>query len=86
MKRPPSTGPSTLENAKTKPEYPSQRARSRGATRSPTAASGSAFNPPAPMPWIARNTMSCVMLDAAPHKTEPVRKIPIAISIMRLRP
>ncbi len=41
---------------------------------------------PAPRPWIARNTMSDVMSQATPHRTEPTRNSAMPNSTMGLRP
>jgi len=57
-KNPPMIGPSTDDVPKTARKYPWYLARSRGGTMSPMIASASENNPPAPMPWTARNAAS----------------------------
>jgi hypothetical protein len=41
---------------------------------------------PAPRPWIARKTISCVIEPAAPHIAEPARKIATPARYNRRRP
>jgi hypothetical protein len=53
-RKPPMTGPSTLEVPKTAMKYPWYFERSRGGTMSPMIASASDMRPPAPMPCSAR--------------------------------
>jgi len=83
---PPSTGPSTLVTANTMAIEPWRRARSFGGTRSPMMICASGMKPPEPMPWMARNAISCVMLCAKPHSTEPSRKVASAVKIIGRRP
>ena len=64
--------------AKTAPISPCQRPRSRGGTMLPITASESGKSPPAPMPWTARKTTSCVIVCARPQSAEPSRKTTIA--------
>ena len=58
---PPTAGPMIDAAAKTAPIRPCQRPRSRGGTMLPITASESGNRPPAPIPWIARKTTSCVI-------------------------
>ena len=41
---------------------------------------------PAPMPWMARKTISAGMLQAMPHSTEPSTNSAMPASITGLRP
>ena len=84
--KPPTAGPMIEDAAKTAPISPCQRPRSRAGTIEPITASESGKSPPAPMPWIARNTISCVIPCAMPHSAEPTTKIEIAISSSGRRP
>ena len=84
--KPPTAGPMIDDAAKTAPISPCQRPRSRGGTIAPITASESGKRPPAPMPWIARKTISSVIPCAAPQSAEPTRKIVIAISSSGRRP
>ena len=49
-------------------------------------ANGRDMRPPAPSPWIARNTMSWFIDCAIPHRIEPRRNMTNANRKMRLRP
>jgi len=42
--------------------------------------------PPAPRPWSTRKAMSCPMLCACPHSSEPVRNRPMATAYTGRRP
>jgi hypothetical protein len=75
-----------LETAKTPPNQPWYFPRSRADTTSPTMACASTISPPPPSPWIARKTMSWVMLWLSPHSAEPARKMTIAARKSLLRP
>ena len=63
--KPPTAGPMIDDAAKTAPISPCQRPRSRGGTMLPITASDSGKSPPAPIPWIARKTTSCVIVCAS---------------------
>ena len=84
--KPPTAGPMIDEAANTAPIRPCQRPRSRGGTMFPITASDSGNRPPAPMPWIARKTTSCVIDVARPQSAEPSRKTTIAKRNRFLRP
>jgi hypothetical protein len=83
---PPIDGPSTLITANTALNRLRYFARSRTATRSPTTAWAPTASPPPPNPCTARKAISSVIDRLSPHSAEPPMKIPIAISIHRLRP
>ena len=69
--KPPTAGPMIDEAAKTAPISPCHRPRSRGGTILPITASESGNRPPAPTPWTARKTTSCVIDWARPQSAEP---------------
>ena len=83
---PPTAGPMIDAAANTAPISPCQRPRSRGGTMLPITASESGKRPPAPIPWIARKTTSCVIDCAAPQSAEPIRKTTIENRKSFLRP
>jgi len=61
-KKPPSSGPITVETPNTPPKYPWYLPRSRGGITSPMTANVVTIKPPAPSPCSARKAMSCTML------------------------
>ncbi len=61
-------------------------ARSRGARMSPMMASGIDMSPPAPSPWMARNTASSVIEVEKLARIEPITKMTIAKMNSGLRP
>ncbi len=63
-----------LDTAKISAEYPWYFARSRGLNRSPVSANMELIRHPAAAPCATRNTISQVMLGAAPHAADPARK------------
>jgi hypothetical protein len=77
-KKPPSSGPITVETPKTAPKMPWYRPRSRGGMMSPTTAIVVVISPPAPSPCSARNAISSAMFCAIPQSMEPIRKMTIA--------
>jgi hypothetical protein len=86
VKKPPISGPATLDTPNTAPNSPIHLPRSRGDTTSPIAACADTINPPPPRPWIARNAISSVIPCAMPHSAEPIRKITSAVCSTILRP
>ena len=60
--------------------------RSAGANRSATTANALVNSDAEPMPWTARNKISCSVDCASPHSTEPSRKIIMPASKIGLRP
>ena len=85
-KKPPSSGPITVETPKTAPKKPWYFPRSRGGTTSPITAIVVTIKPPPPIPWSARKAISCAMVCASPQSTEPTRKITIAVWSTIFRP
>ena len=71
-RKPPMTGPSTLEVPKTAMKKPWYRERSRGGTMSPMIASASDIRPPAPMPWMRpeRGQLVHRVGEAAEHRAD----------------
>jgi hypothetical protein len=45
-----------------------------------------ARSPPPPIPWMARPTISMVILTAAPHSALPRKNVAVAISKITFRP
>ncbi len=86
MKKPPISGPATLDTPNTAPNSPIHLPRSRGGTTSPIVACAVTIRPPPPSPWIARNAISSVIPCAIPHSAEPIRKITSAPWSTILRP
>ncbi len=86
VKKPPISGPATLETPNTAPNRPDHLPRSLGGTTSPIAAWAETISPPPPSPWIARNTISSVMPCAWPHSTEPTMNSTSAACSTTLRP
>ena len=85
-KKPPSSGPITVETPNTAPKNPWYWPRSRGGMMSPTTAIAVTMSPPPPMPWIARNAISWAIPWLSPQSTEPTRKMTIALCSTSLRP
>ncbi len=83
---PPTSGPTTLHTAKVPAKRPWYFDRSRGSSRSPIVVCDRVMRPPAPIPWRPRNTMSWVIVPAAPHSIEPMRKTEIETMKSGLRP
>ena len=89
-------GPSTLDSPNTAPNRPPNLARSRGGNRSAITEKAPVNSAPPPMPWMARNTISCIMpppisgsgpnSPASPHSTEPAMNTPIPLTRIGLRP
>ena len=86
VRKPPISGPATLDTPKTAPNSPEYLPRSRGGTTSPIAACALTISPPPPRPWIARNAISSVMPCASPHSAEPIRNSTSAPCSTILRP
>ena len=86
MKKPPISGPATLDTPNTAPNRPTHLPRSRGGTTSPIAAWADTISPPPPSPWIARNAISSVIPCASPHSAEPMRNSTSAPCRTILRP
>jgi hypothetical protein len=86
VKKPPISGPATLEIPNTAPNSPTHLPRSRGGTTSPIAACADTISPPPPSPWIARKAISSVIPRASPHSAEPIRNSTSAACSTTLRP
>jgi hypothetical protein len=61
VKKPPISGPATLDTPNTAPNSPTHFPRSRGGTTSPIAAWAETIRPPPPSPCTARKAISSVM-------------------------
>jgi hypothetical protein len=84
--QPPVAGPSTEARPNAAPVKPCQRPRSEAGTRSPIVAIASGIIAPAPRPWTARATISCVIEPALAPTTLPTMKIAIPVAKKRRRP
>ncbi len=85
-KKPPSSGPITVDTPKTAPKKPWYFPRSRGGMMSPITAIVTTMSPPPPSPWTARNAISSAMFWESPQSADPIRKITIAACSTILRP
>ena len=70
----------------TAPVRPCHFPRSDGGIRSPITAIASGISAPAPRPWIARATISCVIEPAVPPTTAPAMKTTMPIAKNGRRP
>ena len=75
--QPPVSGPRMEASPNTAPVSPCHLPRSDGGIRSPITAIASGIRAPAPSPWIARATISCVIEVAVPPTTAPAMKMTI---------
>ena len=73
-------GPTIDEAPQTPENRPCMRARCSSVNKSPTMMKASGSRPPAPSPCTARKAISCSMLWAWPHSSDPSRKKPMAIA------
>ena len=89
-------GPKTVAMPNTEPNTPNKRPRSRGGYMSAMIANETVMSAPAPRPWIARHTISCIMpppstgsapnSPLSPHSAEPARNSTTPTIRMPLRP
>ena len=86
VRNPPTRGPSTLAAPNTAPKKPWYLPRSRGSTTSAMIAWATMKRPPAPKPWIARQTMSWSIVTERPASRLPPTKSPMPIWKSIFRP
>ena len=85
-RKPPSSGPMTVEMPKAAPSTACALPRSRAGSRSPTSAMQVTISPPPPAPWMMRPAITMPMLVAVPQITAPRMNTPMPHCSTILRP
>jgi hypothetical protein len=86
VRKPPTSGPTTLATPNTAPTSPVYLPRTAGGKMSAITAKALVNSPAAPSPCTARAAMSAGVEGLTPHSTDPVRKMPMAVSSTGRRP
>jgi len=73
-RKPPTSGPSTLEVPQTVENRPWTKARCSASYRSPKSVMVIGSRPPAPSPWSPRKRISATIELAVPQSSDPSRK------------
>src|SRR5260370_36701890 len=84
--KPPINGPTMKLRAKTAPNNPWNRPRSRGLYRSPMIAMTIGKSAPAPRPWMVRKAINWFIFCEAPDNHEPTRNRHTPMINIALRP